>query len=871
MKSIILQKYYTKKRNNSAFLLFKVSLFLCIFCLTNIQVKSQEPDSYYLPQNVVYDKNIPTPQQFLGYQVGDWHIPYYQLVNYLKKVDELSDRFTMVEYGHTHEAKPLYLITITSKTNHANIDQIKKEHHALVEPDKAAKLEIKNMPLVTWMGYSVHGNEASGTNAVPLVAYYLAAAQGAEIDKLLNETVILIDPRINPDGGERFATWVNANKSNNLVSDPNSRELNEWWPGGRFNHYYFDLNRDWLYTQHPESQGRIAKFHEWKPNILTDHHEMGSNSSFFFQPGIPERTHPLTPKKNIELTEAFGKFQAESMNGIKSLYFTKEGYDDFYYGKGSTFPDVQGAMGILFEQASSRGHLQETQNGLLSFPFTIKNQFIASLATLKASLAMRNELLAYQRQFFSETNSDATKAYVFGGTGDKWATAEMVRILRQHEISVYGLEKTINLQNKQFQKSDSYIVPTNQPNHRLIKGIFEKRTSFDDSLFYDISAWSMPHCMNVPYGETTESIPAGTKLSESKYPVGQVIGRSEYAYIFEWDAYLAPKVANLLQEKGYILKVATLPFQSPIEGNKTKEFGYGTVLISSGINTKFSSEEIFSELSTLGKSTGVDFYGIQTGLTPMGIDLGSSYFSTMRQPKALMIVGNGVNPNDAGEIWHLLDTRIGIPLTMADIETVNKVNLSKYNTLILSSGNYASLNDDKIKRWVTDGGTIISLAEGAEWAIGKGISTAKLKKFPQDTLSGPKPYALAEKIKGAQAIPGTILEVKIDQTHPICYGYKQNTMSIFKDNSIVFEKIKDPYNAPLFYTEKPLISGYITPAKEKFVRNNPSIITNTLGQGKVIAMADNPNFRAFWYGTNKLFLNTLFFSAQIQANIRGGE
>ncbi len=871
MGNLTLFQKKSKKRETAFFYFRQFGILLFLSLWIPIKSKSQVLDSYYLPQNISYDKSIPTPEQHFGYQIGQWHVPYYQLIDYLKKLDGLSERFTMVEYGRTHEDRPLYLITVTNTANHSKIDQIKKDHHALVDPELSAKLDTKNMPLVTWMGYSVHGNEASGTNSVPLVAYYLAAGQGDEIEKLLSETIILIDPRINADGGERFATWVNANKSQNLVSDINSRELNEWWPGGRFNHYYFDLNRDWLYTQHPESKGRIAKFHEWKPNILTDHHEMGSNSSFFFQPGIPERTHPLTPVKNIDLTEKFGKFQAAGMDQIKSLYFTKEGYDDFYYGKGSTFPDVQGSLGILFEQASSRGHLQETQNGVLSFPFTIKNQFIATLSTLKASQAMRVELLNYQRDFYAQPNTDAVKAYVFGGTKDKVAVAEMVKILRQHEISVYELDKPVVSTNKKFNKGDSYIVPLSQPNHRLIKGIFEKRTTFQDSLFYDISAWSLPLCMNVPYLESVENLAIGPKVTENKFPKGTVIGKSSYAYLFEWDAYLAPKVAYKLQEKGYLLKVATNPFQAPIEGGQSKEFGYGTVLISLGLNAKFTENELFKDLNLLAENTGVDFYGMQTGLTPQGIDLGSSYFSAMQQPKALMIVGSGVNPNDAGEIWHLLDTRIGIPLTMADIETVNKVNLSKYNTIIISSGTYNGLSDEKLKRWVTEGGNLVTLGEGAEWAITKGLSHAKIKKFPADTLSGPKPYVSAEKVKGAQAIPGTILEVKIDPTHPLCYGYKQQTLSIFKDNSIVFEKIKDPYNAPLFYTDKPLISGYLTPAKEKFVKNNPTIITNLFGQGKVVAMADNPNFRAFWYGTNKLFLNALFFGAQIQANIRGGD
>ncbi len=861
-------KIYRKKRN-SAFFCFMALSFILILNKPNF-INAQVADDYFLPKNISYNKNIPTPKQHFGYQIGDWHVPYYQLIDYLKKVDEHSERISMVQYGQTHENKPLYLLTITNSNNHSKIDQIKTEHKKLIDPLKSASVNTKTMPLVTWMGYSVHGNEASGTNAVPLVVYYLAAAEGTEIEKLLAETIILIDPRINPDGGERFATWVNANKSNNLVSDVNSRELNEWWPGGRFNHYYFDLNRDWLYTQHPESKGRITKFHEWKPNILTDHHEMGPNSSFFFQPGIPERTHPLTPKKNIELTEKFGKYQAEGLNQIKSLYFTKEGYDDFYYGKGSTFPDVQGAMGILFEQASSRGHLQETQNGLLSFPFTIKNQFIATLSTLKASQEMREELLNYQRDFYTQANTDPTQAIVFGSTTDKYTVNEMLRILRQQEIEVYELDKPISIQNKKFTKTDSYLVPLNQPNHRLIKGIFEKRKKFDDSLFYDISAWSMPHCMNIPYAELPMAQTLGKKITETTVIKGQVYGSSNYAYIFEWDAYLAPKVALKLQQEGILLKVATKPFSAPILNNQQKEFGYGTVLISLGINPKHTLEQIQKILLALATETGVNIYAVETGLTPTGIDLGSSYFSAMKPPKALMIVGNGVNPNDAGEIWHLLDTRIGLPLTMADIETVNKINLSQYNTIILSSGLYNGLNEEKLKRWATEGGTIIALTEGAEWAINKGISHAKLKKYKADSL-GSKPYAMAEAIRGAQAIPGTILDTKIDITHPICYGYNQTNLSVFKDNSLVFEKISDPYNAPIFYTETPLISGYLTPSKEKYLKGNPTIITNRLGEGKVIAMADNPNFRAFWYGTNKLFLNALFFSNQIQANIRGGE
>jgi len=352
--------------------MFKLLLnFFCIL-LSCIATQAQELD-YYLPQDVKYNSKIPTPKSILGHEIGEFHVTHDKLVYYLEKLAEVSDRITIQRYAHTYEKRPLLLLTITSIENHSNLETIKKSHRELCDPQKSSFLNTKNMPSVVWQGYSVHGNEASGANAALVLAYYLAAAEGEQIDTMLKNTIILLDPVYNPDGLNRFATWVNMHKSKNLTTDPNSREFNEVWPGGRTNHYWFDLNRDWLLVQHPESQGRIKKFQEWKPNILTDHHEMGSNSTFFFQPGVPQRTNPITPAKNQELTAKIAEFHAKALDKIGSLYYSEESFDDFYYGKGSTYPDVNGGIGILFEQASTRGHAQETQNGILTFPFAIRN------------------------------------------------------------------------------------------------------------------------------------------------------------------------------------------------------------------------------------------------------------------------------------------------------------------------------------------------------------------------------------------------------------------------------------------------------------------------------------------------------------------
>ncbi|MEM6362493.1 MAG: M14 family zinc carboxypeptidase, partial [Bacteroidota bacterium] len=315
-----------------------ISIFYLIITTALSYSQNSVDLSYIIPGGVSYNQAIPTPKSVIGHEVGEWHISHDRLVNYMYAVAEASQRITIQEIGRTFETRPQLLLTITSPENQAKIDQIKKDHVGLTDPNRSASLDITNMPAVVYMGYSIHGNEPSGSNASLAVAYYLAAAQGKEIEDLLKNVIILLDPCLNPDGLNRFANYVNSRKSKNLVSDPNSTEQNEPWPRGRTNHYWFDMNRDWLPVQLPESKNRIRMFHEWKPNVLTDHHEMGSNSSFFFQPGIPSRNNPLTPTNNYRLTDKMGEYHAKALDKIGSLYYTRESFDDYYYGKGSTYP-----------------------------------------------------------------------------------------------------------------------------------------------------------------------------------------------------------------------------------------------------------------------------------------------------------------------------------------------------------------------------------------------------------------------------------------------------------------------------------------------------------------------------------------------------
>ena len=818
--------------------------------------------SYYLPSDVTYNKLIPKPKDIIHHEVGEWHVTHDRLVNYMQAIATAApERVKLETMGFTYESRPQLLLVITSKNNHARLEQIRQQHLLLSDPSKSASLNISDMPIVVYVGHSIHGNEPSGSNAALVSAYYLAAAQGKEIDDMLENVVILFDPSFNPDGLQRFSTWANQHKSKTLVTDPNSREFNEVWPGGRFNHYWFDLNRDWLPAVHPESQNRVRLYHQWKPNILTDHHEQGSNASFFFQPGVPSRVNPLTPKKNQELTEKLGRFHAKYLDKIGSLYFTKENYDDFYYGKGSTFPDINGAIGILFEQASSRGHAQETGNGILRFPFTIKNQFVTVLSTLEGARQLRKEFLEFQRDFYKQSVSNQNIGYVFGDKNDKGKTFLFIEMIQRHGIVIH---EYAGANDNEFEKGTAYTVSLNQPQQVLIKAIFDKQLTFTDSLFYDISSWTMPLAYGIPYKEAAITA-TGKKLDDLKMPVGELLGgKSEYGYLMEWDEFYAPRALLELQQAGLITKVATNKTEISTSAG-LKKFDYGTILIPVTMQEK-SSEQVFQLINLVAQKNALKIYSMQSGTASVGSDLGSSKYLSLKLPVVAMLVGAGVNALDAGEVWHLMDQRLNIPASHLDVAGFNRIDISKYSTIIMVSGSYGDVNKDKLKTWVQAGGVLIVLEEAVTWAAQNGIASVTFKKIKSAEDSTQRmPYVQREQVDGAQQMSGAIFGADVDLTHPLAYGYNQKTVSLFKANKVFMEKSKNPYATPFYYGGTPLQSGYISRENASAIKNSAAVIVNTVGSGRVINIADNPNLRGFWLGGTKLLMNAIFFGKIIDA------
>lgn len=838
-----------------------LTLLLTVFSLLTF---AQVDMSYYLPSGS-YNPDIPTPKEVLGYHPGEWHVSHDQLIYYMREIAKSSDRMILEEFAKSYEGRPLMQIIVSTPENLAKIDQIKADHKKLTDPSQSGSMNTSDMPIVMWLGYSVHGNEASGSNASLMTAYYLAAANGAEMDELLENSIIIIDPSFNPDGLNRFASWVNTHRSHTINPDPNDREYNEAWPGGRTNHYWFDLNRDWLPVQHPESRGRIQRFHEWKPNILTDHHEMGTNSTFFFQPGIPSRKFPWTPDKNVELTHKMAKFHAKYLDEIGSLYYSEESFDDFYIGKGSTYPDVNGAVGILFEQASTRGHAQENDFGILTFPMAVRNHFTASLSTLASGIAHRKEFLDYQKEFYAgasaQASKDAVKGYVFGSSKDPIKNFELVKMLLQHEVEVYELKSSISKNGQQFDGGSAYVVPMDQPQYRLAKAIFETRTSFNDSLFYDVSTWTMPLAFNLNYAELSSKDLGnqGARVENIKAPKAELIGgKGAYAYAIEPYGYLGFRAANRLLSKKVVMQML---HETHSDGNKT--YPRGTMIIPVGVQED-KRAFIESTINTIVAEDGVNVYALKTGLATSGVDLGSRSNTTMKEPKIAVLVEGGVNSSEAGEVWHLLDQRYKMKVTLLSVDRLSR-DLSRYNRIIIPNM-WGSLSDGQkknLKEWISQGGVVITWKNGGKLLSDGEITGVKYAKNDSEDEEGYKTYENLEEERGAQVTGGSIFEARVDLTHPLAYGLENDRIPLFRNHNLVMEKSKNAYANPLVYTANPLLSGYVSKENLDRFKDSPAVTISNVGRGKVITLTDNPNFRAFWYGTNKIFMNALFFGSSI--------
>ena len=839
--------------------------YFTLIC-TFICINSIVAQDYYYKEKAPFNLDIPTPEAFLGYEIGEHHTRHDLIVAYLVKLAEVSNRASIEIYGATHEKRKLVMFTVTSPENLKNLEAIKSSHLQFVNPAKSPK-NYEEVPVFIQLGYNVHGNEPSSSEAALLAAYTLVASNSLEVLNYLEKSVIFIDPTINPDGRDRHTQWVNQYQAKTLVSDNIDAEHMEAWPRGRTNHYWFDLNRDWLLAVHPESQGKLKWMHTWYPNVVTDFHEMGTNSHHFFEPMKPIGSlDPIMPKENYEdLNDLFAPYFSDALDKIGSLYYTKESFDGTYPGYGSSYPDLQGGLALLFEQASSRGHIQDTDYGKITFAFTIRNQFTSTFATIKAAVENKGYLRKYQQEFFKSSLTKKAKSgfsgYEFQEKYDQNRKKAFIAQLLTHKIKVY-------------KKGDTYTVPLKQPQHRMVQTMFETYDKYRDSVFYDASAWSVANFYNIKY-KGVKSVKLGTEVTSVKGIVQNIkIKKAAYAYIVNWDDYNTPAALYYMQSKGLKVAAAFKPFTINTFNGEIN-FNYGSLLIPVGKQKK-SSAVVHQIILEAQEKFKVPVFGTNSGYSLKGIDLGSNNFRVLKKPKVAMLIGEGVSSYEAGEVWHLLDTRIHMPITKIRMNNYSRANLDTYNTLVMVSGNYNqldSLKRQKLKNWTAKGNTLITIAGGSKWLIDKKMvkesltkdANLKVKKEEKEKKATKRlPYVEASEHIGRERLGGAIFEVDLDLTHPLGFGYRSSKLPVYKNNLVFLAPSKNAYATIAKYTENPHIDGFISKNNlEKFIKPSASIIVSAIGKGRVVLFADNPNFRGAWYGTNKLFLNALFFGEKI--------
>jgi hypothetical protein len=495
-----------------------------------------------------------------------------------------------------------------------------------------------------------------------------------------------------------------------------------------------------------------------------------------------------------------------------------------------------------------------TSNGLLTFPFTIRNQYTAAMSTLEAANSMRVKILKYQQDFYKKAKSESSKAkaIVFGDAKDGAKAYHLAEVLKRHHVKIHELKSDFTTKGKQFKKGYSYVVPMNQKNHRLIKAMFDVRTKFQDSLFYDVSAWTFNHSFGVDFASNVSLNRAGSEIKTLKLKEGGVTVKSNYGYLMPWNEYYTPKVLNAILKKGIRAKVSMKNFR-----NRGVSYDYGTIFIPVQ-NQKLDSNELYRFLNKVADGAHLKINGVSTGLNE-GVDLGSNNFRNIKLPKVAMLVGGNIYGNDAGEVWHLLDQRYDMHVTKLDMTYFNRVDISKYTAIVVPSSNSISGSAvKKLQTWVRNGGILIGYRNAARWLNSQKFIKLEFNKPSIDTVKNVS-FEDRSKQRGAQVIGGAIFEAKIDRSHPINFGYKNDKIALFRNTTIFIKPDKKSYNNPIQYTDNPLLSGYISKENIKELKNTIPFKVQRMGRGRVIIFTDNTNFRAFWYGTNKLLMNAIFF------------
>ncbi|MFO7587169.1 MAG: M14 family zinc carboxypeptidase [Gemmatimonadota bacterium] len=807
-----------------------------------------------------YDAAVPRPEDVLGRRVGEAHSRPEEIVRYFDAVAAASERVLVRRHGRTHEGRDLLHAIVARPEVLARLEEVRSANLRLsLAPDGVSDEEFASMPGVVFLAYGVHGNEASGGEAALLALYHLAAGRGPAVESVLDRLVVVLDPMLNPDGRDRFVDWVNGNRGATQAGDPQGREHEAPWPGGRGNHYWLDLNRDWLAATQPETRDRLALYHAWRPQLLGDFHEMGSGSTFFFQPGVPERVNPATPERNRELTARIAAFHAAAFDRLGQPYFSGETFDDFFYGKGSTYPDINGAVGILFEQASSRALEVETERGTLRYPRTIRNQFAATLSTLEAAVALRAELLAHQREFFA-TAVSTPGAWLIDGRRSPERGRELVALLGRHGIGVHGLARPLVADGTRFEPDSAWIVPLDQPQGRLLDALMRRTAEFPDSVFYDVSAWTLPLAFDLDVARLPryEARSVGPAVAAAAAPTPAMPELDAIGWALPWGEPSSARALARWLRSGLEARVVGRAFTArTAEG--LQAWPAGSVLLSASSRGERRETDLAAVLDSVVRVDRAAPIAVTSTSTPEGPDLGGPSAHVLGPPRVVLLTGAGISSSRAGEVWHLLSSETRLPVTLLDAERAGRVDLGRYDVIVVPGGVPGTEATSAIAERVRRGARLVALGSAVRWAVGEGWLELEERPFDVDSIAATRPWSDLGLVRAAHDVPGTILEVRLDATHPLAWGIGA-ALPVMVSNGPFYEPSKAPGTTVGRFADPPRLSGWLSDARDRQAAGGAAVTVARLERGRVVAIHADPAFRASWPGSARLLWNAVLFA-----------
>lgn len=815
---------------------------------------------------------LQSPEQFLGYKIGTRYTPHFRIVEYFRHVAaQKPDMVKLQPYGQTNEGRPLLVAYVSTPGHINNLESIRSNNLRLAETGNTSG-NTGGAPVIVWLSYNVHGNETSSSEAAMMTLYALVDPANTRTRQWLQNTVVVMDPCLNPDGRDRYVNWFNSVVGRQYNPALEAREHREPWPGGRSNHYNFDLNRDWAWQTQLESQQRLKLFNQWLPQIHVDFHEQGVNQPYYFAPAAQPYHEVITPWQRA-FQETIGRNHARYFDERGWLYFTKEVFDLLYPSYGDTYPIYNGAIGMTYEQgggpAGGLGVLTDDGDTLTLTDRAI-HHFTTGLSTVEVASQNAARLLNEFQNFHrnAATNGIGTyKAYVVQYSPQDASRIQALKTLLDKNNIRYGMGRSGSLRGYNYDKGKEegfalsaadLVIPTTQPKGTLVNVLFEPRTAVVDSNTYDITAWSMPYAYGLKAFATRASIAINPLPAD--VPVRNAAA-DPYAYVIRWNGVSSVKLATQLMQRGIRLRTTERPFTI---GNE--QFERGAIVVMKTSNQYVPN--LWNTIRSLADSAKVQLTPVATGFVDKGFDFGSAKVLPLKNRKVALLTGEGTSSLGAGEIWHFFDQVLEYPVTLVNQSDVSRFNWSDYDVVILPDGNYRFLNDksaaEQMRTWISSGGHLVAL-EGAVQQLSRLDWTIRLKK--EDSTAEKNPYALLARFENRERdfiqniTPGSIYRVELDNTHPLAFGYPEYYYTLKQDDNI-YEFIKEGgWNVGVL-KKAGQISGFVGNKLARRLQDGLLFGTQDIDRGTITYLADNPMFRSFWENGKLMFCNAVFLVGQ---------